>query len=360
MNLPSQHLESLADFGYNEREAQFLYIAATFSGYFTQRQFLTFIQSRRGKRSHLFAQKVLNNGHATVRDYMGWGPISHLFCRTLYKAIGKPSLRNRREHSFEFIRTRLVLLDFLLSHPEHDYLETADDKVAFLRRKFGLSVEHLPAKVYEGGPNPRPALRQFVDGFPLFFAPPLPGLPPVVTFSYVDSGASGGTHFARHLATYLPLFRELSSFRFLFISPKPSHFAPAEERFHATVTKTSESPVPPEVLRYFEIRRKWEGGEYIIPVTGDLEFLNDAKRRFNGGLFEQLYSAWRTGLLAQETLHREVYESKPEHAVYFDTVYIPDHRSYLERAAKPGERGMKDTLQPIVHRSVHPAGERKY
>ena len=88
MNLPSQHLESLADFGYNEREAQFLYIAATFSGYFTQRQFLTFIQSRRGKRSHLFAQKVLNNGHATVRDYMGWGPISHLFCRTLYKAIG--------------------------------------------------------------------------------------------------------------------------------------------------------------------------------------------------------------------------------------------------------------------------------
>ena len=49
MNLPLQHIEALADFGYNEGEARFLYIVATYSGYFIQRQFLEFIGARRGK-----------------------------------------------------------------------------------------------------------------------------------------------------------------------------------------------------------------------------------------------------------------------------------------------------------------------
>jgi hypothetical protein len=168
----------------------------------------------------------------------------------------------------------------------------------------------------------------------------------VVTFSYIDSGASAGSGFARHLAAYLPLFRELTSFRLLFISPKASHFAPAEERFRAAIKELLESDVSGEVLRYFEIRRKWEDGEYIIPVTRDLEFLNEAKLRFYGERFERLYSAWRTGQLTEEAFRRELRHAKPEHAVYFDTVHVTEHRSYLERSPKRGERGLKDTVQP--------------
>ncbi len=47
---------------------------------------------------------------------MGYGSIYHLFSRTLYGRIEKGNLRNRRAHSFEFIRTRLVLLDFILAN----------------------------------------------------------------------------------------------------------------------------------------------------------------------------------------------------------------------------------------------------
>lgn len=361
MIFPTQHIDTLRDFRYSEHEAQFLYIAATFSGYFTQRQFLTFIRSRRGKRSHVFARKVLNQGHAAVRDYMGWGPIYHLFSRTLYTAIGKNNLRNRREHSFEFIRTRLVLLDFLLSHPEHDYFETPEDKVRFFCENLGLRPEHLPAKIYEAGPDSPPVLRYFVDGFPLFVAPPLPGLPPVVSFSYVDSGALAGCGFRRHLATYQPLFRQLTSFRLLYISPKPSGFSAAEERFRASVKTPLESDVSAELIRYFDIRRKWEGGEYVIPVTGDLEFLNDARRRFHGERFEALYSAWRSGDLSEEALRREFCQARSERIIYFDTIHLGKHRSYIEieRNSNRGERSVTDTVQPPVPRSVHPAGERK-
>ena len=116
MNIPGNYVELLMEFGYTEPEAQFLYVVATHSGYFTLKQYLTFAGAHPGKRSSLFAQKILNNGHASVRDYMGCGSIYHLFSRTLYRQIEKENLRNRRAHSFEFVRTRLVLLDFILAN----------------------------------------------------------------------------------------------------------------------------------------------------------------------------------------------------------------------------------------------------
>ena len=140
---------------------------------------------------------------------MGYGSIYHLFSRTLYGQIEKGNLRNRRNHSFEFIRTRLVLLDFILANREVEYLETEQDKIRFFCEKLSVAKEFLPGKVYEGGPGSRPTIRYFVDKFPLFLAPPLPGTPPVVTFSYVDSGLGSISGFLTHLAAYQPLFRQL-------------------------------------------------------------------------------------------------------------------------------------------------------
>jgi hypothetical protein len=359
MKLPLQYIAALVGFGYTEREAQFLYIVATFSGYFIQRQFLGFIGAQRGKRSNLLAQKIINNGHASGRDYLGYGPIYHLSSRTFYSAIGKENIRNRREHSFEFIRTRLVLLDFLLARQDQDYFETEQDKVQFFCETLGLSLERLPAKVYEGGPSGRPRVRHFVDGFPLFLAPPLADLSPVVTFTYVDSGTRGPSRFAAHLSVYRALLQELNSFRYLFISPKPSQFQSAAERFRSALKRPVESDISTEILRYFEIRRKWEEKQYIVPVTEDLEFLRDAKAKFEGDHYDGLYSAWRFGCLTEEALRKQFCQLKPERTVYFETVYVREHRSYLERSGTKGERCMKDTVHPSVHRFVHPAGERK-
>ncbi len=227
MNIPQNHVARLMDFGYTEADARFLYIVATHSGYFTLRQYLGFTGAHRGKRSSVFARKLLNNGHAAVRDYMGYGSIYHLFSRTLYGQIEKGNLRNRRAHSFEFIRTRLVLLDFVLMHLDMQYLESEQDKVDFFCQTLRVGREFLPAKVYEGGPGSRPTIRYFVDKFPVFVAPPLPASPPVVTLSYVDSGSGTMAGFLTHLGAYQPLFAQLASFRFLYISPKDAQCARA-------------------------------------------------------------------------------------------------------------------------------------
>lgn len=214
MKMPAEQIERIKGLGYTESEARFLYIVAVHSGYFTLRQFCTFTHAARGKRSFLFARKLFQSEHASMRDYPGVGPVFHLFSRTVYGQMEKDNLRNRRRHSFEFIRTRLLLLDFILANQILPYFESEQDKVRFFCETMGMSKDLLPAKVYEGRPGSQPTVRYFVDKFPLFLAPPVSGAPPVVTFSYVDSGLQTPSGFLTHLAAYQRIFRQLATFRF--------------------------------------------------------------------------------------------------------------------------------------------------
>ena len=76
-----------------------------------------------------FAQKILKNGHANRARLHGHGiGLSSLFPAHL-RPIEKDNVRNRRRHSFEYIRTRLVQMDFILANLGHEYLETESDKV---------------------------------------------------------------------------------------------------------------------------------------------------------------------------------------------------------------------------------------
>jgi len=330
MKMPQDHLERIAALGYTESEARFLYVVATHSGYFTMRHFNAFTGVRRGKRCMAFAQKLLKHAHATVRDYMGTGSVFHLFSRLIYGPIDKDNVRNRRRHSFDYIRTRLVQMDFLLENSGHDFLETESDKIHLFCESLAVPKDVLPAKVYEGGPGSHPTVRYFVDKFPLFFGTPISGASPVVTFGYVDSGMGGLWSFVAHLATYQGLFRHLKSFRVLYIAPRATEFRRAEDRFRASVKQPLESDVSSEILRYFDIRRRWEKHEYVVPVTADFEFLNDARRRFHGDRFEGLYQAWITGRTDERELRLEFSQLTPERTVFFDTYLVRNGRSPLD------------------------------
>jgi hypothetical protein len=359
MRLPTDHIERIKERGYTEAEARFLYMVIVHSGYFTLRQFLAFSHARRGKRSIGFAQKLIKYGHARMRDYLGAGSVFHIFSRTIYGQVEKDNLRNRKAHSFDFIRTRLVLLDFILENRESDYLETEQDKVSFFYEKLGVPKDFLPAKVYEGRPGSPPTIRYFVDKFPLFLAPPFPGAAPVVTLSFVDSGFENPLSFPGHLTAYQGLFRQLKTFRFLYVAPKDAYFPRAEERFRSLVRRPLESEVWSGVLRYFQIRKRWENHEYVVPVTADLVFLNEARRRFDGARFDGLYHAWNVGELSENGLRAECAQLAPNQTVFFDTYLVRNHRSPLTVERGMGERRVKDADHRVVHLAVHPQDERK-
>jgi hypothetical protein len=337
--MPQDHIERIAALGYTESEARFLYVVATHSGYFTMRHFNTFTGVSSGKRAMAFAQKLLKHAHATVRDYMDAGSVFHLFSRLVYGPIDKDNVRNRRRHSFDYIRTRLVQMDFLLENTGHDFLETESDQVNLFCETLAVPKEVLPARVYEGGPGSHPTVRYFVDRFPLFLAAPISGAAPVVTFSFVNSGTGSLGSFVTHLAAYQGLFRYLKTFRLLYIAPKATEFCRAEDRFRASVKQPLESDVSGEILRYFDIRRKWEKHEYVVPVTADFEFLNEARRRFHGDRFESLYAAWIAGRIAERELRLEFSQLTPEGTVFFDTYLVRNGRSPLDERIRSRVNG---------------------
>jgi hypothetical protein len=350
MNFPAEHVEHIKELGYTEAEARFLYIVAVHSGYFTLRQFRSFTNKSYRKWPTSFSQKLLKQGHATVRDYMRRGSIFHLFSNAVYRRIDKDNLRNRRKHSFDFMRARLVLLDFILANQQFNYFETEQDKVRFFCEELGVPKDALPAKVYQGRFDSKPALRYFTDRFPLFLAPPFFGAPPVVTFTYVDSGFATPSNFVAHLAAYQGLFRQLKSFRFLYIAAKDAYFRKAEERFRSLVKSPLESDVSSEILRYFQVRTKWEHHEYVVPVTEDLEFLNDARRRFHGEGFESLFQAWSTETISERELRLEFSQLKSERPVFFETFLVREHNSPVSEVIRHGDGRAKDTRNPSRRR----------
>ena len=97
MKIPIDRINALSTFGYTEREAEFLYMVATFSGFFVQRQFASYLGiNGRGPITDLIT-KTLQKEHA--REYRaenGSRKMYHLFSHSLYAAIGKENSRNRK------------------------------------------------------------------------------------------------------------------------------------------------------------------------------------------------------------------------------------------------------------------------
>jgi len=341
MNIDPENIAAIVWLGYTQEEARFLYIVAMHSGYFVPRQFLTSSGAKCGKRSHQFAAKLESRGHATWREYEGTGGVYHLVSKTIYRRIGNENLRNRRRHSVEFIRTRLLLLDFILANPSHDFLETETDKLRFFCQELGIPRTALPAKAYEGSPRTEPTLRYFVDKFPLFVDRPDSSHPPIVTFSYVDPGQASLAGLTNHIHTYLPLFRQLVDFSFLYIANSPVRSVHAEQRFSFLVKAPLEADFSTQVLRYFRLRSAWELKKYGSLSANDIEWLKEAMDRFRGDPFDGWYRAWTSGALTEHAWRREFEQMRPHRNVTF--------RMCLVAASRCGSKGPSGGTEAALH-----------
>jgi hypothetical protein len=315
MNIAPAHLDALQSLGYTEAEARFLYIVATHSGYFVARQFLAFTDAHWGKRTTIFWDKLHTNRHARTECFPKSGTVYHLFSRRLYRQIDRENIRNRREHEIEYIQRRIAMLDFVLLNQEHRYLETEQEKTSFFCDQLKVPNHFFPSKLYHGRKTSQPTVRYFVDKFPMFLGDGASS--PVVTFTYLQGQEAHLTEFVRHLETYLPLFRQLSAFRFLYLARVDSHFQKAKELFHSLVTIPLGSDVSADLLRYFQIRKTWDLSRYTSLTEADLIFRNQAKTRFVGQRFEHLYRGWKVGRVTDSDIRADFGGSKLHATVHF-------------------------------------------
>jgi hypothetical protein len=315
MTLTPTHLETLTAFGYTPQEAHFLYLVATHSGYFRARQFLGFTRAHWGKRTTQFWSKLQARKHARTECFPTYGLVYHVFGRRLYRHLGRENLRNRREHEVQYVQRRIDAFDFVLAHMDYDYLETEAEKLAYFRQTCGVSADILPSRTYYGQKDSQPTLRYFVDRFPMFVD--RSSSPPVAAFSYIQPPEANLTEFTRHLHQYLPLFRALPRFRFLYLARSASHFDRAAELFASLVTVPLRSSPATDLLRYFAIRKAWDLRQYAAVSEADLIFRNQAKERFTAVRFEHLYREWKSLRINDADVRQELPPDNGSHQVEF-------------------------------------------
>lgn len=329
MKFPETSIENLHDLGYTEDEARFLYLVATHSGYFATRQFLNFIGAKSGDRSMAFTQKLLGKGHASARLLLRNGRIYHLFSRSVYRAIGRQNLRNRREHGAEHIRSRMVILDFVLAHLDYQYLETEQDKLRYFLGQLKVPKELLPTKTYRGAISRDATERYFVDKFPMFFRPnSLP--PPVVTFTFIDPGHATLNNFDSHLLTYAGFFRTLSTVQLVYVATRPRHFQTAREMFLARVDRPPDVDPGEEVLDYFRIRKYWETKQYDKFSNADVLRLHNYIQKFAGQIYQDRYPAWRDGQVSDGMISCYFRDLAPQRRVTFDAELVDGQAALFE------------------------------
>lgn len=299
--------EGLHLLGYTRPESEFLFLVATHSGYFTNRQFKCFARTESGSVSHAFVERLLTRKHANFHAYRSGGRVYHLFARKVYQAIERENLRTRKKHELDYVKTRLVALDFVLAHQEHRYLETEAEKVAFFQKGWNVSRETLPVKQYRARKSAEITPRYFVDRFPMFVD--CLSSPRMVTFTYVDAEAVTLEAFGTHVRAYLGLFRTLPNFEFIYIAPTSRLFQTAESEFYHLVSGVRDRSKSVSALDYFRIRRAWEAKERV--ASADVVLLKEAQARYAGPRFEELYEKWRSGPLGDAEVTRHVEQFQP-------------------------------------------------
>ena len=324
------HTEALRYFGYTEQEAQFLYLVATHSGYFTCQQFSQFIKTKPGKRSVAFARKVVENKHASYKEYLRHGRVFHLFSRNLYEAIGRENVCFRRVHSTEYIRTRLIALDFILRNQNFAFLESEEQKLAFFCDRMGIDKKILPHKRYSGAIKDNDTDRYFVDTFPMFYNPAV-SLSPVVTFSFIDPGFESMDSFKTHLEAYLTLFAKLFELRFYYVATRDTNFERAKQLFMGTLQRLWNPEARSGLFAYFRKRRTWDEKSYGKLNDNDILFIHQGQERFGNPGIEELYRKWRAGQVTENVVRTEFQKFRTPSQVSFVSATVNGQAALFER-----------------------------
>ena len=337
MKILPEHIKALRGFGYTESEARFLYIVAAHSGYFTPRHFAEFSGNKAGRATHTFTTRILARKHASVRRYQNNANVYHLTHRRIYQVLDMENIRNRRAHSFDFVKTRLAILDFILGHLDYDYFEGEFDKVQYFQQQFQTRPHEMPGRTYSGANQVPDTIRYFVDKFPLFLDSTTPAQP-LVSLTYIDPGFGNLLAFRTHLRSYSIFLSRLPRFAFLFASPDVRLF-PKAERLFAQEINPRPGELSTQVTRYFRLRSAWDAKRYEALSNDDLEFLNHARQCFSGEHFESTYQRWQTGAVAESALVAQLDgRSGPRQEITFKTCLLPrDYSSFGQNSRVNGK-----------------------
>jgi hypothetical protein len=267
--------------GYTEREAAFLYLAALHSGYFLRRQYLRFIERGRGALAAQFLRRAFTLGHIQSIACGQARFVYHLTSVEVYGAAGLGASHHRRLKSDATIKSRLMVLDFVLDHLGDTLLDTEAAKVIHFTETHGLSESILP----------RSRGAAFAEEFPAIL-----NKDGDLSFSYIDEGALSASGFEHFLDRYAPLFRALPGFVLLYLSDSAQNFERAQNLFASKLAgerpgMTAATPRGVDhLIDYLRIRRQADMKQSALSLR-DLAILRDGDALYIAAEHQALLAA---------------------------------------------------------------------
>ena len=295
-----ERMVALQRFGYTEREAAFLGLAALNGGYFLRRHYNQFLSRQDGGSVAQLIEKTVALNHARALTYHPRTNIYHLYARPFYEVLGQVDNRNRRQREPLTIKNKLMGLDYVLAHPDNRYLATEQEKVGYFTGALQIPHSVLPTKLYHSAESQ--TARYFVEKYPIFLPPAPPdGQPPVVSFCFVDEGMTTLSRFATFLAQYAQLFAALAQFRLIYVAATPALFEGAKRAFERFANR-SDDPANgivhgneiPRLLEHFAARRLYEAKDLAGFDRDKLIRFRNEREQFSGAKYDAIYNRWKT------------------------------------------------------------------
>lgn len=210
-------------FGYTDREAAFLYLAAAHSGYFLRRQFDYFTDRNKGSIVMRFLEKAYALRHIERLDYkQGWH-VYHIISRTIYRLLGDSESQLRRRKGDAQVRARLMALDYVLENEGDCYLVSPEERLHFLAEVCSISPELFTV---DGD-----RLHPLLASFPISLTDRTRPARSTVRFAFIDEGLETIEKFLRFLSVTDPLLRAVGNFEVVYVAVSDTHFEDAEAAF---------------------------------------------------------------------------------------------------------------------------------
>ena len=178
---------NLEQFGWSREDAEWVAMVCLHSGVFTRLQYMDYFNTYHN-RARRFVQSLVDLGLAVEEPIPVLRPKKRTHaCRIthkgIYRELGIPNVRHRRIADPGVYLRRLLSLDYVIEHPELEWLPTEDEKVWFCKH-LDIGKNHMPRRIYTG------ATGSVTRYFPLKL-PIAAGRP--TTFVYVDPGNDTAT-----------------------------------------------------------------------------------------------------------------------------------------------------------------------
>jgi len=192
--------KNLAEFGWTEREAEWIALVCLHSGCFLRSQLCYYLQIDRTPARRL-VRSIVDRGfghEVRLQNHQGSPFLCRISNRQIYRALGAEHIRYRRAVDSRLTLHRVLGLDYILENSTRHWLPTEHEKVHFFHSRLNVPTDQLPSRVYKGRAGQKQQF--FVSKYPIAHEKN------TVIFLYIDPCDLTDKPLRSWLADHRPLF----------------------------------------------------------------------------------------------------------------------------------------------------------